>query len=52
MWGVGYYCGGEGFEKDMDKAVEWFTKSAEQGFEPGRTFLDMIRNEEKRQGND
>ena len=43
MYGMGAYCkhGACGEKKDIDKAVEWFKKSAEAGY--GRAFLELAK---------
>lgn len=37
-----YLFGAEGFEKDKEKAVEWFTKSANNGNEYAQNMLDNM----------
>jgi len=41
------YFEGECTEKDIDKSIEWFTKSAEQGLLGSATTLAMIYEEGK-----
>ena len=36
------YFKGEGIEKDYIEAIEWFTKSADQGNTNSQAVLDMI----------
>lgn len=50
MFGMGMYCklGACCVEKDINKAVEWFRKSAEAGY--GRAFLELAKLFESEEG--
>lgn len=41
------YHSGHGVEQSLTKAIEWYTKSAEQGNEAARTCLLLLRLEER-----
>jgi len=36
------YAKGDGTEQNQDKALEWFRKSVEQGYERAQQYLDSL----------
>ena len=45
LWlGLRYYYGEEGVEKDLDKAIEWITKAANQGDELAIAHLKRLKD--------
>lgn len=41
---AGCYYNGDGVEQDDAKAVEWWRKAADQGFELAKEYLEKLEN--------
>ena len=46
LLGVWYYFGSDGIEQNYEKAVHWFTLSAEQGNNIAQEVLEIIRGQQ------
>ena len=44
----GFYERGEGVEKDLNKACEWYQKSAEQGEDYPKYLLERLKEKMKK----